>query len=184
MGEHSRLIMGKTNADDIFKCIFLDENLRISSKLSFNYVHHQWSNWQYMSIGVGNITEARYDQKHINLLALPLFIQLFTQADIKGNIKAPHHWPFVKGIHRWAGYSLHKEPVKRKMFPFHDVFMNGWAPNRRQAIIGTNDDPIDCHIYASPGLKEFRLTVLHMYFVWNKCPTRHAIQEPRTIPRP
>ena len=40
MGEHSRLIMGKTNAD-IFKWIFLDENLRISSKLSLNYVHHQ-----------------------------------------------------------------------------------------------------------------------------------------------
>ena len=30
-----------------------------------------------------------------------LFIQQLVQADIKENSKAPHHWTFVKPIHRW-----------------------------------------------------------------------------------
>ena len=31
---------------------------------------------------------------------------------------------FVRGIHRWPMYSLHKGPVTRKMFPFDDVIMS------------------------------------------------------------
>ena len=31
---------------------------------------------------------------------------------------------FVRGIHRWPVNSPHKWPVKRKMFPFHDVIMS------------------------------------------------------------
>ena len=30
----------------------------------------------------------------------------------------------LRGIHRWPGISLHKGPVKRKMFPFDDVITN------------------------------------------------------------
>ena len=30
-----------------------------------------------------------------------LFTQPFIQAEIKENIKAPRHWPFVQGIHWW-----------------------------------------------------------------------------------
>ena len=44
-------------------------------------------------------------------------------AQIKENIKAPRHWPFVPGIHRWQVNSPHKWPVTRKMFPFDDVIM-------------------------------------------------------------
>ena len=40
-----------------------------------------------------------------------LFTQLFSQAQIKENVKAPHHW------------SPHKGPVTRKMFPFDDFIM-------------------------------------------------------------
>ena len=29
-----------------------------------------------------------------------LLAQPFVQVQIKENIKAPHHWPFVRGIHR------------------------------------------------------------------------------------
>ena len=32
----------------------------------------------------------------------------------------------------------------------------GLAPNRRQAIIWTNDDPVQRHIYALLGLNELR----------------------------
>ena len=52
-------------------------------------------------------------------------VQLFDQAYIKENIKAPRHWPFVEGIHRSPVDSPHKVPVKRKIFLCHDVIMQG-----------------------------------------------------------
>ena len=30
-----------------------------------------------------------------------MFVQKFAQTDTKGNINVPHHWSFVRGIHRW-----------------------------------------------------------------------------------
>ena len=54
----------------------------------------------------------------------PLFTQPFAQAQINENIKAPCHWPFVRGIHRWSVNSPHKGPVTRKKLPFDDVIMN------------------------------------------------------------
>ena len=56
-----------------------------------------------------------------------LFTQPFIQAQIKWNIKAPHHWPlwgeFIDD--RWISRmnSPHKRPVTRVMFPFDDVIM-------------------------------------------------------------
>ena len=47
-----------------------------------------------------------------------LFAQTFIQVQIKGNIKAPLHWPFKRGIHRWPVNSPHRWPVTWKMFPF------------------------------------------------------------------
>ena len=35
--------------------------------------------------------------------------------------QSSHHWPFVRGIHRW---SSHKGPVTRKAFARHNVVMN------------------------------------------------------------
>ena len=43
------------------------------------------------------------------------------QAQIKENIKVPHHWPLCRRIHWWLVNSPHKWPVTRKMFPFDDV---------------------------------------------------------------
>ena len=40
---------------------------------------------------------------------------------------------------------------------------NGWAPNRRQAIIGTNADPIHWHIYAAVGGEGLTLVVLNLF---------------------
>ena len=45
------------------------------------------------------------------------------KVQIKENIKATRHWPFVRRIHRWPVNSPHKGPVTRKMFPFDDVIM-------------------------------------------------------------
>ena len=62
--------------------------------------------------------------KYLYSPASQLFVQQFSQADIKLNIKGLHHWPFVKGIHWWPVDSLHKGPVMRNVSPCHDdVFM-------------------------------------------------------------
>ena len=36
-------------------------------------------------------------------------------------LKAPHHWPFVRGIHRWLVASPHKGPAMCKACPCHYV---------------------------------------------------------------
>ena len=50
-----------------------------------------------------------------------LFTQAFIQEQIKENIKAPRHWAFVRGIHRWPVNSPHKGPVTRKLWTFDDA---------------------------------------------------------------
>ena len=65
----------------------------------------QWARWRLKSPASG------------------LFTQLFIQVQIKENIKAPRHWPFVQRIHQGPVNSLHKRPVTRKMFSFDDVIM-------------------------------------------------------------
>ena len=39
----------------------------------------------------------------------------------KENIKAPRHWPFGKGIHRWSMNSPHQGQITRKTISCHDV---------------------------------------------------------------
>ena len=56
------------------------------------------------------------------ITASSLFTQPFNQAQIKENIKALRHWPFLRG--RSPVNSLHKCPVTRKMFPFDDVVVD------------------------------------------------------------
>ena len=46
-----------------------------------------------------------------------MFVQRFTTITITGNIKAPHHWPFVRRIHWWPMDSPHKGPVIRYSIP-------------------------------------------------------------------
>ena len=54
----------------------------------------------------------------------------------KKNIKAPHYWPFVWGIHWWPVNSPHKWPVKRKFFPFDDVTMQSKYPANSSPFVG------------------------------------------------
>ena len=49
--------------------------------------------------------------------------QQFTQSNTKYDIKDPHNWPFVRGIHRWPVDSPHKGAVTRKKFPRHDIIV-------------------------------------------------------------
>ena len=64
-----------------------------------------------------------------------LFTQPVIQAQIKENIKALRHWPFVWGIHRRPVNPPHKGPVTRKMFPFDDVIMVGALCGRGTTVI-------------------------------------------------
>ena len=88
----------------------------------------------------------------------PLFTQPCKRAQIKENIKAPCHWPFVRGIHRWSVNSPHKWPVTRKTFPFNDVIMKllrcQWSipeeygyrnlKNRRGPVFKTHNKRMSC----------------------------------------
>ena len=65
------------------------------------------------------IQEYKWLPRHLNYTASQVFVQQSAQADIK----APHHWCFVKGIHRWLVDTPHKGPVMRKRFKCHDVFI-------------------------------------------------------------
>ena len=55
-------------------------------------------------------------------------LNCFFKAQIKGNIKALRHWPFVRGIYQWPVNSLRKGPVTQKIFPFDDVIMSCQTP--------------------------------------------------------
>ena len=50
----------------------------------------------------------------------PLFVQQLVHANAKGDIKVPHYWPFMTGIHRWPADSPQKVPLTRAAFPYHD----------------------------------------------------------------
>ena len=39
------------------------------------------------------------------------------------NIKGPHNWPFVKGIHQYLVDSPHKRLMMQKVFPYYYVIM-------------------------------------------------------------
>ena len=47
-----------------------------------------------------NYSNVKWPLSHLNLPDSGRFVQQFAQTDIKENINAPHHWPFMKGIHR------------------------------------------------------------------------------------
>ena len=38
----------------------------------------------------------------------PQLVQQFARANVKASIWVPHHWPFVREIHRWSVDSHHK----------------------------------------------------------------------------
>ena len=107
-------------ADDIFKYIFLNENVWISIKLSLKFV---------AKLPFGNIPA---------LVHYSDFITSATASKITGVssvystvCSGADQWKptssaslaFVRGIHRWPVNSPHKGPVTRKMFPFDDDIM-------------------------------------------------------------
>ena len=69
-------------------------------------------------------SDVKWASRHFNSPGHRLYVQQFVQVDIKGNIKAPHHWPFVRGIYKSPVDSLYKGPVMRNAFPCHNIFMN------------------------------------------------------------
>ena len=52
-----------------------------------------------------------------------MFVQRFTTIIITGNIRAPHHWPFLMRIHWWPMDSPHKGSVIRYSIPLKHYLM-------------------------------------------------------------
>ena len=50
-------------------------------------------------------------------MAIQLFVQQHVQSMDQENIKVPHYWAFVRGIHWSPVDSPHKGPVKQAVFP-------------------------------------------------------------------
>ena len=61
---------------------------------------------------------------------------LYLGADLRKHQSSAASLAFVRGIHRWPVNSPHKGPVKRKMFPFHDVIMGveSWRSDKPQSL--------------------------------------------------
>ena len=99
-----------------------DWNEEISSRY-LHLDHLQLSNVYiiYMYIYHSDVTWTSLCPKS---LATRLFVQELVAADIRENIKATHHWPFVSGIHRWPMDSPHKGRIMRKVRPWRDVIMH------------------------------------------------------------
>ena len=52
------------------------------------------------------------------------FVSQFVRANNKESIKAPHHWSFVRWIHRQPVISHHKGLTMRRACIFHDIIIN------------------------------------------------------------
>ena len=65
----------------------------------------------------------KWPLKYLNTPASWLSVQQFVQVEMNGNIKALHHWPFLKGIHWWLVHSPHKWPATQRVFPMHDIIL-------------------------------------------------------------
>ena len=72
-----------------------------------------------------------------------LFVQQFVQAYINENMKAPRHWSFVRGVHRWPVDSPHKGPVTRKMFL---VMVSSWSVNEMERCERAKDYPLSASL--------------------------------------
>ena len=105
---------------------------------------------------------------HLKSPASWLYTQLFVQAQIKKNKKAPRvrHGPFVQGIQWWPVSSLHKGPVTQKMFSFDDVIMLCLivAHGRRQDKL--SDKLINHHNRYNLRMKLCRCCRQQLYYKW------------------
>ena len=96
-----------TKASDAELWCFLSKNVG-QEQICYRWLHQFSSQW-------------RHNERDGVIFILSIFTQLFIQAQIKENIKAPRHWPLCGEFtgDRWIPHN--KWPVTRKMFPFDDV---------------------------------------------------------------
>ena len=98
----------------------------MSSKHCPKYIGTNFSSWKQVNYITVTSHWARWRLKSP---ASRWFTQPFFQAQIKENIKAPRHWPSVRGIHRWPVNSPHKGSVTRKCFHLMTSSWNGTHDN-------------------------------------------------------
>ena len=129
----------------------------------------------FIFMGYSNIyaksTSVRYecDIWHVN--SILIFLK---QTDNWENIKDPHYWPFVRGIHWLPVDSLHKGSVMLKAFPYQGIIMKTenneifssvkWLPSLRFTdlieVIGDGSD-VDTGTWADV----VSLALLHLGFL-------------------
>ena len=130
--------------DNIFKSIFLNENIWISIIISLKFVPKNPIN--NMTALIEMMVWRRSGNKS---LSEPMMVSLLTHICVtrhhwqldcptvcwgwhQENIKDQYYWPFVRGIHQLLVDSPHKGPVMQKVFPLswqhHEVFRYNRCP--------------------------------------------------------
>ena len=61
--------------------------------------------------------------KQISIMASLITGSLPVFVITKENIKTPHYWPFVRGIHWWLQDSTYKGPVMQKVFQCQNIIV-------------------------------------------------------------
>ena len=97
--------------------IFADELLR------FMYRAPWWDSLQNFTMFHPSPIQYQMSIITSQITGTGLFVQQLVQTNYKGNIKALHYCPFVRGSHRWPVDSPHKGTVMQKRLPCHAVFM-------------------------------------------------------------
>ena len=134
---------GRHFADDIFKCIFLNENVWIPIKISLKFVPKRRIN----NIP-GLVQIMAWRRPGDKPLSEPMLVSLTTHICVTrpqwvnapswiGVLVHTKNWsdinsqyrPFVGANHPWPVDSPDKGPVMPKEFPFHDVTMRDWHRN-------------------------------------------------------
>ena len=98
-----------------------------------------------------------------------LFAQTFVQTQFIENIKAPRHWPFCEGIHRWLVDSPHKWPVTRKMFTFDEIIMVYFSNSRH-----TTPSPLHMPSPSSLSISHGKFIEYYYIFTHNWSHVQHT----------
>ena len=93
---------------------------RLAMGCTFQDLEGNWQPCLFCTIPWFNYNGNAWVFRHLKSLATELFVQQLVQVN-KEALKAPHYWPFVRGVHRWPVDSPHKGPVMWEAFPYPGI---------------------------------------------------------------
>ena len=71
----------------------------------------------YLLVTITIYNDITLSSRSLESSAARMFIEQLDKAKHIENLSAPHHWPFVRVVHRWPMDLSYKASVLRKAFP-------------------------------------------------------------------